>query len=699
VYVVPYFSNKNHVFESLTMLKSRLPSFKDTRRKSIESKPHNENKPAQATTTASLQIFATGDRVIIGGARQGVICYFGTTHFAAGEWYGIELDSADGKHNGEVDGHRYFTCKEQHGIFAPKHKVEAVKIEKSPPAAKASEPPKVSSVGSKVEAKQSLTRNNDIPIEKPSNLKKSKMLSKSSVCLGMSETLSRSPKKTGKTTLINRFIPQKLSTSSSKDTSTIAKDTTAENNSNFSSSTPSRWSASQFNIKPSYETMSTSRFRLDDIFYEDDADTDNKNLEQTIAQLLKKPTPQFAKSTTSIAPPIPDLLMPSECHVRPSTSPSQAPDQSQVEAVTSGVAQFADRDASSASFGDILNELELSDSDLLALEAQQCTEAIQTQDLDSSNGLQLKVHSDNSTSLVNGDRHMMDAQSPIVEETSEEMTVDGDASCNTSICSASENVLNSTFTSTSTAMEVDEKQLCADEKPSSTASAPAANSSRNLRRPSAIAKFSTFVRGGSSQSTASATGTHHNSSTSTKLSPPTAAAKKSPPVSKPPSPDVMKKTSSVALTAVSSATVKPSGVTLQRRTSAPHKSAIQKLQNAGKVKDRLSTAEKSKKLSVPSSPVDHQKNRLSEESSESSPEGREKSRRKSSIPGLYQRRPSDTGVTSSPLPRFHTFAIHGSHHIGDGTGTKSAAHSNKSSSVDLRCKSPVFQSSDSQVKI
>lgn len=680
------------------MLKSRLPSFKDTRRKSIESKPHNENKPAQATTTASLQTFATGDRVIIGGARQGVICYFGTTHFAAGEWYGIELDAADGKHNGEVDGHRYFTCKEQHGIFAPKHKVEALKIEKSPPSAKASEPPKVSSIESKVEAKQPLTRNNDIPVEKPSNLKKSKMLSKSSVCLGMSETLSRSPKKTGKTTLIKRFIPQKLSTSSSKDTSTVVKDATAENNSNFSSSTPSRWSASQFDIKPSHETMSTSRFRLDDIFYEDDADTDNNNLEQTIAQLLKKPTPQFAKSTASIAPPIPDLLMPSECHVRPSTSPSQAPDQSQVEAVANGVAQSADRDASSASFGDILNELELSNSDLLALEAQQCTEAIQNQDLDSSDVLQLKVLSDNSTSLVNGDRHIMDAQSSIVEETSEEMTVDDDVSCNTSICSTSENVLNSTFTSASTAMEVDEKQLCADEKPSSTVPVTAANSSRNLRRPSAIAKFSTFVRGGSSQSTASATSTRRNSNTSTKLPPP-AAAKKSPPVSKPPSPDVMKKTSSVALTAVSSATVKPSGVTLQRRPSAPQKSAIQKLQNAGKVKDHLATAEKSKKLSVPSSPVDHQENRLSEESSETSPEGREKSRRKSSIPGLYQRRPSDTAVTSSLLPRFHTFAIHGPHHLGDGTGSKSAAHSNKSSSVDLRCKSPVFQSSDSQVKI
>ncbi len=59
----------------------------------------------------------------IGGVKRGRLLYIGRTHFAEGEWCGVHLEEPDGRHDGEVSGVRYFTCPEQHGIFAPVAKV------------------------------------------------------------------------------------------------------------------------------------------------------------------------------------------------------------------------------------------------------------------------------------------------------------------------------------------------------------------------------------------------------------------------------------------------------------------------------------------------------------------------------------------------------------------------------------------------
>lgn len=47
-------------------------------------------------------------------------------HLAPGIWCGIELDDPDGKHDGEVEGRRYFYCHRGHGVFAPFDKVELI---------------------------------------------------------------------------------------------------------------------------------------------------------------------------------------------------------------------------------------------------------------------------------------------------------------------------------------------------------------------------------------------------------------------------------------------------------------------------------------------------------------------------------------------------------------------------------------------
>jgi len=87
-----------------------------------------------------------GDRVVLDTEKTGTIRYKGQTTFAKGEWYGIELDTADGKHDGLVkkDMRRYFTCKKKHGVFVQRHKIIALAPKKAGEAraARSRSPPK-----------------------------------------------------------------------------------------------------------------------------------------------------------------------------------------------------------------------------------------------------------------------------------------------------------------------------------------------------------------------------------------------------------------------------------------------------------------------------------------------------------------------------------------------------------------------------
>lgn len=47
--------------------------------------------------------FCLNDYVSISGKKCGFIKYIGKVHFANGLFYGIELDEAEGKHNGQID--------------------------------------------------------------------------------------------------------------------------------------------------------------------------------------------------------------------------------------------------------------------------------------------------------------------------------------------------------------------------------------------------------------------------------------------------------------------------------------------------------------------------------------------------------------------------------------------------------------------
>ena len=62
-------------------------------------------------------------QVIISDGREGILKFYGTTQFAEGMWCGIELAEPAGKHDGQIDGVRYFTCADRHGVFAASYKV------------------------------------------------------------------------------------------------------------------------------------------------------------------------------------------------------------------------------------------------------------------------------------------------------------------------------------------------------------------------------------------------------------------------------------------------------------------------------------------------------------------------------------------------------------------------------------------------
>ena len=57
---------------------------------------------------------------------EGTVRFCGEPQFANGIWVGVELDTENGKNDGEVKGVRYFQCQPQHGLFCKPDKLTKV---------------------------------------------------------------------------------------------------------------------------------------------------------------------------------------------------------------------------------------------------------------------------------------------------------------------------------------------------------------------------------------------------------------------------------------------------------------------------------------------------------------------------------------------------------------------------------------------
>lgn len=67
-----------------------------------------------------------GDRVTVGGVKNGIVEYIGTIHISPGVWCGIKLDEPVGKNDGQIQGVRYFTCEPKFGVFSSIDRVEKI---------------------------------------------------------------------------------------------------------------------------------------------------------------------------------------------------------------------------------------------------------------------------------------------------------------------------------------------------------------------------------------------------------------------------------------------------------------------------------------------------------------------------------------------------------------------------------------------
>lgn len=107
--------------------------------KQLQPSPAQSNTSVGPQSNGGVNSFNVGDRVLVGGAKPGVIAFLGATQFAKGVWAGVILDTFDGKNNGSVGGVQYFECEPNRGIFAkpeklklePKHRSTAAGVKNS----------------------------------------------------------------------------------------------------------------------------------------------------------------------------------------------------------------------------------------------------------------------------------------------------------------------------------------------------------------------------------------------------------------------------------------------------------------------------------------------------------------------------------------------------------------------------------------
>ncbi|XP_054976960.1 CAP-Gly domain-containing linker protein 4 [Sorex araneus] len=112
----------------------KKPNASGNDKKTMSKSPSTSSRASAGLNSSATSIASTarsgdlhlGDRVLVVGQRVGTIKFFGTTNFAPGYWYGIELEKPHGKNDGSVGGVQYFSCSPRYGIFAPPSRVQRI---------------------------------------------------------------------------------------------------------------------------------------------------------------------------------------------------------------------------------------------------------------------------------------------------------------------------------------------------------------------------------------------------------------------------------------------------------------------------------------------------------------------------------------------------------------------------------------------
>lgn len=100
-----------HAASSSRPMSSSAPSAPNRLRSSSFERSSSSSAPSSSGPVRP------GRRLQVGRAATGVVRYVGPVHFAPGQWLGVQLDKPIGKHDGAVNGVRYFSCARNHGIL------------------------------------------------------------------------------------------------------------------------------------------------------------------------------------------------------------------------------------------------------------------------------------------------------------------------------------------------------------------------------------------------------------------------------------------------------------------------------------------------------------------------------------------------------------------------------------------------------
>ncbi|KAI0414983.1 dynactin [Xylaria grammica] len=82
---------------------------------------------------------AAGQYIRLSDGRNAIVRFVGQTHFAVGDWVGVELEDDSGKNDGAVQGERYFDCPPGRGMFVRPTTVTTI-LQAAPPTSKAAAP-------------------------------------------------------------------------------------------------------------------------------------------------------------------------------------------------------------------------------------------------------------------------------------------------------------------------------------------------------------------------------------------------------------------------------------------------------------------------------------------------------------------------------------------------------------------------------
>lgn len=90
--------------------------------------PQQKPEPTVISPVIALPITRAdlGKRVQVTKNSEGILRFVGEVEFAAGVWAGVELSGSGGKHDGIVNGLRYFSCPPGLGLMTPVSKISLI---------------------------------------------------------------------------------------------------------------------------------------------------------------------------------------------------------------------------------------------------------------------------------------------------------------------------------------------------------------------------------------------------------------------------------------------------------------------------------------------------------------------------------------------------------------------------------------------